>query len=1147
MATRDPQPAVPRAHERFLRALTPEMTRQVLALPDLLQERREEFVVFTARKSVCLADALRRLGYWQPRGDFTSNRALDGDLGCLEGRDVFIVEDLAASCRTLLSIVDTVRAAGARRVTCFALSVEGPRNDWQKALGLEFASPYLDSHIDDNLRHARSIVDAFAALPRPYNIDWPMHAFRRPISVELATQAGWQCVGSYEGPPGISLTPTRGAMAAVAQLLPAWLAELLNASHLSKVRLYGVHDPHPDGTATFIVPVVALGALRTHEIEEHLARLSELLGAAPPTVVSPREGYRLLQFLLGEMLLLVFAASLGVVPPTADVAAADFLFMPGVREQAVTLQRAVGAWMSEFAWPAARSVRPVRFMQWGDLDAAGAERRSADEFLTELFLKRYVCSEEYRLRQELRQTDRTTARGKIVRRLVQVERASDGASFTAQELRELLQREARLAAIGDARDLVSAFLDRTIDVGEVVPDIDVVGDVITRRFRPGEIINFEQEMQAQVETMLRSFDKRRGEPGKFSADLLQKLVVGFIGYMLERKRIEDLRPADPSWGDVDRLQRRYHLRGAVYDEVSADFVAGQREPEVAKQLVQSEVLERGETSGYVLRPESAFTCSEGAKLDAVIFGRVLADVMGFRDDRGGRLVEQDALNRLITLTNSVDHALALGADMVIAHRHLLAPSGGPLLRALQQRSFQDAMHNGLAKSSWIRSGSSARLIRAIERRMSGDDLDLVSAASVLDSLRPREGDSVSKQVTRRLLGWFQDLYMWSCWAEYVLATGPEEERAARRDRSLRNRAFTTLGGLDPKTRSRRASERLRRHLSGEDPLAAGEHAALVEQVRSELLDGAQELRESCYGISARSLAGVRRNATIESCLLLDVNGSEPPDLADVPGTRAPLVPISAAGEEPLDHVGAVVPVSADLDLERHGARVLDRLDARHIGVVLIADVPHRFRLYDGGQQTAFYSHPFLELVKLARSHPAVPGRLSVLMPAAATSAIATAVRRDGALVGEDDVLSCRWEHWSYAAPGQQLPLAPPEPVETVDAMPVTPVPHGGPLEGIPGLPAGVHIGTMNVYQPTIDAGTHVEIGDVALGLEAIERRLLRAGDTDPADLEAIREGLEHARTEDERGFKRWIKAASPTVRDLLTDFGGEVLKRWLLS
>jgi hypothetical protein len=1121
------------AHERFLQAFTPEIARQVMALPGLLEEHRGSVVVFTARKSVCLADALRRLGYWHPRGDFTSNRALDGDMSLFAGRDCFIVEDLAASCRTLLSTIEAVRASGASSITCFALTVEGPRLEWEKVLGAEFTSPYLESHIGDSLRHARSVVDAFATLPRPYNIDWPVHAFKRDITPAQVTDAGWRRITPDVSRAGaISVEPGRALRVAAARVLPPWVIDVFEASHLSKVRLYPVADPHRQGTKVFGVPVVALGAMSGTDVTRHLRSLTDTLGVHPLALTSTREAYRVLQFLLGDVLLQLFGVSLGVASPPRDDSAAEFLFLPGVKEQVLDAQGAVRRWAGAVPWQQGQSPLPVSMLPWDDVDRAAAERRAADDYLADLFADSYLHSTEYGLRNELRTASDQGARRRIVRRLVGVDRATDGASFTAGELRERMLRDCPgLAQFHDPRELVSAFLDRAIDAGEVVPDldIDVATDVATRRFRPGEIIPFERDTQAGVESMLRGYARHAGRD-TFSVDLLQKLIVGYVGFLLDRSRMIDQRPAGPSARDIDRLQRRYHLRGAILDEVSADFVGQKSEPEVARRLLSSGVIVRGDKRGYVLAPEPALQRLHGPDLDATIFGRVLADIMALRNDRGRPQLDEDDLGRLVTLITPVDDVLALGADMIIAAQHMREDRA--LADVVVTVVLRDAINNGLAKAAWVDDNSSKRLINAIEKRLpKDDDIYHASAMSVLDALTRKDGDSLAKREARRLIEWFRDTHVWWMWLRLRVGGGTAEEREERFARDLRNRAFLVIGGLDAKPRGGKARDRLRRHLLGEQEVPPGEWDELSTLVRSELLDVAATLREQCYKINSPAS---ERATTIKACLLAAADADTQVDFSAIKGVQRPLLPTNSAGEKLLGHFDMLIPLAESFDLAAEGQGLLDALAARRMDAVMLVDLPERFRarrVVD--QQVALLSHEFVELVELAGDGTGISEHLSTLMPARASSDIAVTVRGAGEQVATTGLLNCIWEQWLYSPPGQQLLLAEP----TAGEPPTPAVGHPGPQ---------ITIHTMNVHNDgstNIDASTHIDLRGIALELNRVHQVLEQRSLISPAELEALEAARADAERGDETGVRKWAKTAGSAVGDVVKELGLELLKR----
>ena len=438
---------------------------------------------------------------------------------------------------------------------------------------------------------------------------------------------------SFERYGSASFGPTREILDALRQVLPLELYEVVTGAHLTKVRLYSVRDAQQQGTQTFVVPIIALGSLDERVTRVCLDVIADAVGASRIEHVGLREGHRLLQFVLGDVLLALFARSLGLEPPPTDGDEASYLFMPEVCAWTQRVQARVHQWALTVDWPSGFVSSPVDVIRWDDLEEVHRRVRLADNALSETFLARYVESREYRLRRQLR-TAPIGERERIAREIWAVERPADGASFTAGELLERLRDHARGAIDAElGRELVSTFLDRAVDAGEVVPEVDIVGGTANRRFRPGEIINFERDTQAQVEAMLHCY-VRNAKVETMSQDLLQKLVVGFVQHLIVRQQIVDQAPSGPSHRDVTRLQRRYHLRGAVLDDVDADFVAEKRVPEVTRQLLTATIIAPVPGKGYALARSDLEVDPDTNTVEATQFGVVLAEVMTLKDDKG---------------------------------------------------------------------------------------------------------------------------------------------------------------------------------------------------------------------------------------------------------------------------------------------------------------------------------------------------------------------------------------------------------------------------------------------------------------------------------------------------------------------------------
>jgi len=1092
-----------RANERFLRELTPEMRRQVLALPRVLAEHRDCYVIFTARKSVCIADALRRLGYWRGEGDYVSNRALDGDLSVLNGRDVLVVEDLAASCRTLATAIAAARSAHASSVRCFALAVEGPRNAWEDLLDVKFVSPYLDSNIDASARHSRSIVDALGALPRPYNIDWPVHAYETEITLERAAAFGWRRLPSLEHYGAASFEPTREILDAIRQVLPAELFEVVHAAHLTKVRLYSVRGAQHPGTRTFVVPIIALGALDEDVTRACLNAVSDATGTARIENVGLRESYRLLQFVLGDVLLALFARSLHLEPPPTDGDEASFLFMPEVRAWAQSVQARISQWAPSVDWPAAFTSSPVDVMPWEGLDEAQRRARLADNALSETFLARYVESREYHLRRQLR-TAPTTERARIAREIWDVERPADGASFTAGELLERLSSHSESAIDPDlGRELVSTFLDRAVDAGEVVPEVDVVDGTANRRFRPGEIINFERDTQAQVEEMLRCY-RRNTRVETMSQDLVQKLIVGFVQHLIVRQQLVDQAPSGPSHRDVTRLQRRYHLRGAVLDDVDPDFVAEKKVPEVTRQLLAADIIEGVPGKGYALTRPDQDPDPTTNTVEATQFGVVLAEVMTLKDDNDNRLVDIDDLSRLITLSGSTERALALGADLAIAAKRL---TGGAYdLRALKAKPYRSALNQGLAKAAWIERNRSAALLKRIRRGLPPvDDLRASARQSVLATLEPSlTGESDARRAASALAQWFRCAHLWTtCVRARAVPAGPDRDAFVQR--ALKNRAFVALGGSSPRPTSRlRPHPEARRLMlaavAGAD-FDSAEMSRLIDATHRELADRAEQLRADCYDINSRALAGPSRSAPIGTCMLVRTESDACDGLHEVPGIGAVLFPTNQTGERLLGGFSLLVEITPRFNLSTHGRQLIEVLGEASRQSVLIDHMPRRFACYrDAAQQRANVSHGFVELANLASVARSPESAISVLTPHGSTTTTGATARAAGDLAATDDLLGCVWQRWTYsAAVGDQLPLVPDSPAAIESAGGITV--YGGmqvakyDMRGanIGAAGDGVVAGSISVNAPLNVGGQAVDPNALAAELDMLAKRLGGAG------------------------------------------------------
>jgi hypothetical protein len=913
-----PIPLAP--HERFLTPLTRELRRQVLALPDLLERRETDYVVFTARKALCVSDALRRLGYWRGRGDYCSTRALDGDRSVFANRSVLIVDDMAASGRTIKTTADAVRRGGALDVRCFALSAEGPQHEWEPRVGVGFEPPFLESDIGESLRHTKSLISAFRALPRPYNVDWPIYDFNHRLDIDTVLDSGWTQVNSTEIPlEPVSVEFGAALAVAVAERVPDWLAALLSKMHLAKIRLYEVPDAHPEGSHFFAVPIVATGESPETAVIEQLAAFADMVGVQPAPTNTAREAYRALQYLLGELVLQVFVASFDTEAPPLDHHTPIYLFVGATRDWIVEAQQATRDWACPTFSGLASGVRPVRSLNSQQLRDAIDAADLTDSLLADTFLETFLRSREYRLRHELRATVDQQRRGEIVEELVALDRSADGASFTVAELTESLQKRLRPLDVLPANEvgrLVTEFLDTAIDAGEIVPEILQRGGAISRRFRAGEIIAFHEAEQALFERMLHAFaaeeqrpqsDERLHEerlPSRlFPIDLMQKLMVGFASFLVADGKLADLRLAGVVNRDVNRLKRRYQLRGSVLDTVSSEFVSDEPVPRSVQILLARQVIEP-QQYGYLLADQPRLNVIKRDELYAINFGEVMAGLLRVKRHDGSSVFDDDSFARLVTLNDPAEQVLALGANITIAAK-FLGVCQFASASALRRSGLFTSINQGLAKARWCLTGRSHRLVEEAEALMETMTFPSKnSAPSVLAALLPAPADSELRGLLEREAAWIIDSYFWVLGYEQLLLSG--EEQTSRKNgitRALENAALRELGAvLGPGSPLGSRGALRARILTAKDAgyaLQGAEFEALVAAAATELCDDAVELLDQCYEVDRLGSAPPPPPPdAIARCLLLRVPQPRIPNLGNREGLRRPAYTIDQAHGDP---------------------------------------------------------------------------------------------------------------------------------------------------------------------------------------------------------------------------------------------------------
>lgn len=736
-----------RARERFLGSLTPPMRRQVLWLSTRLNSQTGRNVLFTARKAACLADALTQLGLLLPNVRHTSTRVLDGDRSFLNDEPLTIVEDIVSSGRNLRETLRKLDGLRLPDVDILALSVEGPDNaDYlgevlrREHNGLKFHANLVATP-DENLRHVDSLVEAFHNLPQPYNVDWPIHRTTMPMNRWPRSITDLHAVDrNPDDLHPFNLVPNAADLARLSEIVGLDLRDKLE---ISKIRIYPIGHPDPGGTAAFLVPIALPEGLGDPEaLSSIYSVVAKRIGMPLGHNATDHEKYRALQYLLSEALLWAsLPSSLKTV--ANHPRAAQMLFAKNSRSSILQSLHQIRnhSLSAQRRRPRGSHGLPIH-ISFPDSTVLGElqGRQVAASVLNSLtaeFRDGYEATIEFQLRQKRYRTEDPELQRVLTDKIVHLDRSATGSAYSAGDLAALAER--RVATIApsanEVREAVSAFIDQGIDSGAVVPELGYSNGVLARRFRAGEIVQFEGDLIAACEQALISFVETlaslKGSTGNpdpdaarssIGADTVQKLIVGLIKVLLKQDQIHDVRAQERFNLSGAFLEMRYHIRGEVLTDQAEtfvapedggaddEFVAADRVPTSTQRLLDEHVLTQNELgTGYILADEPVYQGREGKHaLMAWQYGRLVGYLFGAESPDGARVLTTDTFPLLVTLTGDSERVLAIGADLAIARNIARRHDGKPRGKAFND--LRQAVSKGLEKLAWLDSGAASDLL-----------------------------------------------------------------------------------------------------------------------------------------------------------------------------------------------------------------------------------------------------------------------------------------------------------------------------------------------------------------------------------------------------------------------------------------------------
>lgn len=785
------------------RMAPPHLWRRITGVARFVNELPDGTVVVgTARRAICLLDALATLGMVRPDRQLYASRVLDIEPNLFDRQDVLLVEDLVTSTRTLRDTMAKLRSASARSLHALAFAIN---TDYPGSADLAFqdAANTLLLAGDQASEFAEGILDLISASGRTYNVDWPILNFggNPDDFLEAALRLpGWSNVESTS-------TTQRATRTRAFTFYPNHI-ECANplANHIALTKVRALLTQQGTRRTLRLIPIVALRRLPTNW--EKLVRFTQ------PSLPEGRwAGQAYSQHLFSLDLGGIFIEQVNA-----------WLDRPlTFRESSRTLSLAYGSKLPTVLRMSHKQAGARSYIgqscpllnkrQHVLIEARAADPVLASEaevILSGRFFEYYQESGEKVLRDAAQNGDASA-----VTRLIDTKHLLD-TGLSIDDLERVLLNTG--LAFEESRSGVSAFLDRAIDNGLVVPVISADG----RRFRPGEAAMFSDRARRQCEVMLlrmqseadarllpdhrtktepgsrREHTPGRGEEGESHATagtashpegratlsqfLVQKALVALWKYGT-RYGLLDKNGA----GDLVSVQ--YYTHGAMLDLGDVPKVISTGNSIVTRVLETNQVLTPVKGRGYRVEDVGAFQGLPEAIESKVRNLGAQTVKLSQRTDR--RYADEEEFILWVSTADPGQAPLALGADVALSRVDLQAactflrgrlaaahPVQPRLVSVLKRQDWHAALTAGWRKSLWLL-GRETERFEGAKRAGASNDYEASFLEEVIEAIHGLPAPLGSMDLRNQAIDWLLSArlcFLWLCALTESSAASKDLER-----------------------------------------------------------------------------------------------------------------------------------------------------------------------------------------------------------------------------------------------------------------------------------------------------------------------------------------------------------------------------------
>jgi hypothetical protein len=542
-----------------------------------------DFLIFMARKSLCLYDVLLRLGIPPTDKCVLSDRVLEMSLERFKGKRVALVDDTLILGTTLAKTKKLLLDAGADTVTVHVFCAD---EKWwsQDLLKPEYKTLVLsDERI---MTFCAASVRALSLIPRPYITDFPISNIIKvridesPLFLSNRSWRGFNISTSLQTQNNVSSMSFFPDTLAKEELSRRWGNDLVDLTDIIKVR--GFARRIRDVYWMQLVPIVVLGPLKGHDLgtlfEDVLARLPVLTetekNQLSTAVVSPRAKQKVIQHMLSCMVGHAFAAdSLAGLSNSPQLSysqrESDRQYGPWfgrqtkviaetlelfARTERLSVSRAsVPETTSEIPGQSDIPVEILPKVTGTGMASSRKEIRNLIPSFSDLFVQMYAEN-------ELPTRERIKRLGKSILQSNESSRDRLDIGITWSSIVAVMNAPTASRKPKVNSDVLSLVLDFCNDQGIAVPITCLIEDVVFRAYRHGEDVNFTGSEPALAYEVINGYLQSAG-----LSDIprlrLEKLLVLLMKIGLARRFLEPLFLSASGIQEVLRIG--FYLHGAI--------------------------------------------------------------------------------------------------------------------------------------------------------------------------------------------------------------------------------------------------------------------------------------------------------------------------------------------------------------------------------------------------------------------------------------------------------------------------------------------------------------------------------------------------------------------------------------------------------